>query len=418
VTPSLDRDVESRGVDASVRGPNGPARRPYLLAPLVAVLALVPVIALFHYPMDFGSAYHAGAVAWSTGNPEVVSTSWLGTPFYGLVMAVVSQAASFEVATPVMSLVNLLVWGALLVSVWSRLYGRVSSRWWWGTLVAAAVFAPAVTSIFWMQINLVIFALTLRGVALLGRRDRTAGALIGLALAVKPIFVLLPLVLLLRRDLRRAGAWSIGMAALLTAIGLGFLAWRAGDISVANPITYLGKFATQSRGPANACVIENYSPLALLCRLGVPDSTVLTVVIAVAVLGVGWLLIRQLRGGYEAKWGLFAAASLLSPMLGPIGWAIYQLLLAPSMLLLAYQFRAGRAAVFLWVNLGFVFFLTILIWDPLESYARAPVSVLVVSYTLGQFAQYFLILLWIQWMRMRAANPTRAVAPGRGAQAG
>ncbi len=414
----MDLDGGSRNVDAPPVAPKVPARRLYLLAPVVAVLALVPLIALFHYPMDFGSAYHAGAVAWSTGHPEVVSTSWLGTPFYGLVMAAVSRAASFEVATPVMSAVNLLVWGALLVSVWGRLHGRVSSRWWWGTLVAAAVFAPAVTSIFWMQINLIIFGLTLWGVALLGRRDRSAGALIGLALAVKPIFVLLPLVLLLRRDLRRAGASSIGVAALLTAIGLGFLAWRAGDVSVANPIVYLNKFATQSRGPANACVIENYSPLALMCRLGVPASTALTVGVAVAVLGAGWLLIRQLRGGYEAKWGLFAAASLLSPMLGPIGWAVYQLLLAPTMLLLAYQFRAGRAAVFLWVNLGFVFLLTMLIWDPLESYAHAPVSVLVVSYTLGQFAQYFLILLWIQWMRMRSANLTRTAIPGSGAQAG
>jgi hypothetical protein len=235
---------------------------------------------------------------------------------------------------------------------------------------------------------------------------------------VKPIFVLLPLVLLLRRDLRRAGAWSIGLSALLTMIGLGFLAWRAGDVSVANPIAYLNKFATQSRGSANACVVENYSPLALLCRLGAHPSTVWTAVIAVAVLGAGWLLIRQLRGGYEAKWGLFAVASLLSPMLGPIGWAIYQLLLAPAMLLLAYQFRAGRAAVFLWVNLGFVFLLTLLIWDPLESYARVPVSVLVVSYTLGQFAQYFLILLWIQWMRIGAASPTRTAATGSGARAG
>jgi hypothetical protein len=91
-------------------------------------------------------------------------------------------------------------------------------------------------------------------------------------------------------------------------------------------------------------------------------------------------------------------------MLGPIGWAMYQVLLAPLMLLLAYQFWSERAPIFLWLNLGLVFLLTMLIWDPIESLARTPVIVLVVSYTIGQFAQYFLLLLWFQWTRVRAAR--------------
>jgi ABC-type uncharacterized transport system permease subunit len=48
--------------------------------------------------------------------------------------------------------------------------------------------------------------------------------------------------------------------------------------------------------------------------------------------------------------------------------------------------------------------MTMLIWDPLESLLNVPVMLLVITYTIGQFAQYFLILLWIQWTRVRSAR--------------
>src|SRR4029077_6669526 len=214
------------------------------------------------------------------------------------------------------------------------------------------------------------------------------------------------------------GAWAIVVAAGLSAVGLGFLAWRASDLSVANPIAYLAQFLAKGRGPDYACVPENYSPLALLCRFGVPASTTLTVAVAGVVLAAGWLGARRLRDAPDARWERFAAAVLLSPMLGPIGWATYQLLLAPLMLLLAYQFWIDRAPLFLWVNLGGVFLLTMLIWDPLESLAMTPVPVLVVSYTLGQFAQYFLLLLWVQWMRIRSARGANQARAEMGAKAG
>jgi hypothetical protein len=280
----------------------------------------------------------------------------------------------------------------------------VPSALWWGTLVAAAVFAPAITTIFWMQPNLILLALALGGVALADRRARTAGLLIGLALALKPIAILLPLALLVRRESRRTALWAIGVAAVLSASGLGFLAWRGGDLSIANPIGYAAQFGTKGGGPIVACVAQNYSPMALLCRFGVHSSTALTVGVAAAVLGLGWLAVRRLRRTLDARWDLVAVAFALSPMLGPIGWAMYQLLLAPLMLLLAYQFWAERAPIFLWLNLGLVYLMTMLVWDPLESLAQTPVIVLVVSYTIGQFAQYFLILLWFQWMRVRSAR--------------
>jgi hypothetical protein len=95
-------------------------------------------------------------------------------------------------------------------------------------------------------------------------------------------------------------------------------------------------------------------------------------------------------------------------MLGPVEWQSYQLLFAPLMLLLAYQFWAERAPTRLWVYLVATVLLTELVWDPFESLAGAPVVVLVVSYSLGQFAQYALILLWLQWLRLRRPAATAA----------
>ena len=388
-----------------------------LLAPVVPALALVPLAVRVHHPMDFGLAYQAGRLAWSSGHPEPLGT-WTGTPFLALVMAAITRMATLDVATLAMLAANLAVWGGLLLAVWHRLQDLVPSRWWWGTLAAAAVFAPAISNIFWMQPNLVVLALALAGVSLAGRRNLAAGLLIGAALALKPILVLLPFALLLHRETRRAAAWSIAVAAVLSAIGLGFLAWRAADLSVANPIAYLAQFLTKGRGPDYACVPENYSPVALLCRFGVTGGSTLTAAVACVVLVAGWFLTRRLRAAPDARWELFAAAGLLSPMLGPIGWAVYQVLLAPLMLLLAYQFWADRAPLFLWLNLGGVFLLTMLVWDPLESLAQTPVPVLVVSYSLGQFAQYFLLLLWVQWTRVRFAHAANSRTTEMRAQAG
>ena len=353
--------------------------------------------------MDFGLAYQAGQEAWSSGHPERLLT-WTATPFFAVLIAAITRAAPLDVAASALMAVNLAVWAALLLVVWNRLLGRMPAKLWWGTLGGAAVFAPAITTVFWMQPNLIVLGLALGGVVLAGRRDRTSGLLIGLALALKPIVILLPIALLLRSESRRATLWAIAVAAMLTGIGLGFLAWRGGDLAIANPISYVANFASKGAGQIVACVPENYSPMALLCRFGVPSSTVLAVAFAAGVIGIGWLAVWRLRGLPSTRWDLVAVALALSPMLGPIGWAIYQIVLAPLMLLLAYQFWAERAPIFLWLNLGLVFVMTVLVWDPLESLARTPVIVLVVSYTIGQFAQYFLLLLWFQWMRVRAAR--------------
>jgi hypothetical protein len=403
----VERSFQSSRTATSELPPARQARRVHLIAPLAAALAVVPVAVSVHYPLDFGLAYQGGVEAWSTGHPERLLT-WTATPFYALVMALVTRVASVDVAAWVFSGLNLLVWGGQLFSVWSRLQRHVSSRWWWSTLIAAAIFSPAISTILWMQPNLLVLALALGGVVLVGRHHRSAGLLIGLSIALKPLLVLLPLALLFRRDSRTTGGWAIAVAGLLSAIGFGFLEWRAGTVSLAQPITYVESFLAKGSGPIVACVPENYSPMALLCRLGVATSTPVSIGVAVAVIAAGWFLIRRLSDSRQPKWELFAAACLLSPMLGPIGWAVYQVLLAPLMLLLAYQFWSEGAPTRLWVGLVVTFLMTELVWDPLESLAQTPVPIVVFSYSLGQFAQYVILLTWVRWLYLRRGPPDLA----------
>ena len=87
MTPIVDRQIPGRGADQGVPAAAvSSARNLYLLAPAAAVLALIPVAVLVHYPLDFGLAYRGGQEAWSSGHPERLLT-WTATPFFALVMA-------------------------------------------------------------------------------------------------------------------------------------------------------------------------------------------------------------------------------------------------------------------------------------------------------------------------------------------
>jgi hypothetical protein len=376
------------------------ARKLALVVPSAILLSAALWIS---YTADFGLAYQAGVEAWSSGHPQRLLT-WTGTPFFAVIMAATSRIGRVDVAARVFSGLNVVVWGALLNVIWTRMIDRVPSTFWWVTYGAAVLFAPAISTIFWLQPNLIVFGLALGGFALLGRRHPAAGLLIGLSVAIKPIIVLLPLALLFRRQTRVAGIWAIGTAAVLSFAGLGFLAWRAGDPSLLNPIDYLAGFLSKGRGPIAACVPENYSPVALLCRLGLEPSTTITIAVAAVVLVIGWFIVRGLPASSESQWGVFAAACILSGMLGPIEWASYGVLMSPLFLLLAYQFWHESAPPPLWIGLGLAFLLAEIVWDPLESLAQAPVPVVVFSYTAGQFSQYVLLFVWARWRHLRRAS--------------
>src|SRR3989442_3811407 len=130
-------------------------------------------------------------------------------------MAAITRVSSVDVASPSFMAIDLVVWGALLAAVWSRMRDRVPPRFWWSTLVAAALFAPAISTIFWLQPNLIVFGLALAGFVLVGRRDPLGGFLIRLSIALQPIVILFPLALLSRRPAREAGLWPTAPTAAL-----------------------------------------------------------------------------------------------------------------------------------------------------------------------------------------------------------
>jgi hypothetical protein len=385
------------------------------VTPAAAALPLALVAVSLHYTADFGVAYRGGAEAWATGHPQNL-VLWTGTPFLALVMASVTRLAPDFVAARVFMAVNLAVWMVLLTTVWPRFRSRVPSAWWWATLAAGSLLAPAISTIFWLQFNLVVFVMGLAGFVLAGRHDRWSGLLLGLSVALKPILILLPLAFLLRHRSRSAGFWAVVTAAALTALGFVFLAWRAGDPRVLNPLDYLEGFLRNGRSPIAACIVENYSPVALLCRLGVEPSTALTVAIAAILVLAGWLLVRGLPATPEGEWETFAAACFLSTMVGPIDWNHYGVLTGPLFVLLAYQFWRDGASRSLWLGLALAYGLTDLVWDPLSSLAGASIPLEVFTYTAGQFGQYFLLLTWIRWRRLRAgriAPPAARVTPAQ-----
>jgi hypothetical protein len=386
------------------------------VAPAIVALPLALIAVSLHYTADFGVAYVGGAEAWATGHPQSL-VLWTGTPFLALVMGSVTRLAPAFVAARVFMAVNLSVWMLLLTTVWPRFRGRVPSTWWWATLAGGCLLAPAVSTIFWLQFNLVVFVMGLAGFVLAGRHDRTSGFLLGLSVALKPILILLPLAFLLRRRSRAAGIWAVVTGAVLTGFGFVFLAWRANDPHVLNPLDYLEGFLRNGRSPIAACIVENYSPVALLCRLGVGPSTAITVAIAAILVLAGWLLVRGLPQTPEGEWETFAAACFLSTMVGPIDWNHYGLLTGPLFVLLAYQFWRDGAPRPLWLGLLLAYGFTDLVWDPLSSLAGASIPLEIFTYTAGQFGQYFLLLTWIRWRRLRAcpveqpaARPARSGA--------
>jgi hypothetical protein len=366
------------------------------VAPAVPALALAAVALSLHYTADFGAAYRGGLEAWASGHPQRLEL-WTGTPFLAAVMALITRLAPEFVAARVFMAVNLCVWLVFLATVWPRLRPHVPPRFWWSTLASGALFAPAISTIFWLQFNLVIFVMALAGFVLMPRHHRAAGLLIGLSIALKPILILLPLVLLVRRRSRVTAGWAIGAAGVLSGLGLAFLAWRAGSPQVLNPFAYLQGFANNSASPIAACIVENYSPVATLCRVGVGPSAVITVLVAAAAVAGAWLLVRDLPETPEGEWEAFAAACFLSPFIGPIDWNHYGILTGPLFLLLAYQFWRREAPRPFWIGLGVAYMLTELVWDPLSSIAGASVPLLRLLYTAGQFGQYFLLLVWIRW---------------------
>ena len=383
---------------------------------LVVVICTVGIAVTLRYtpPLDLELAYKGGQEAWASGHPERV-VSWISTPFLGMLMAIVSRLLSVRVATDLLTALNVAI---VMVSVgvtWKQLLARVPRPFWWATLVAALLFAPTVSSILWKQFNILVLGLAVAGF-LLARQGRSVGAgvLLALSIAIKPIVVLVQLAMLSRSETRKSGIWAITWIAALNAVAQSFLSWRAQSLQNLSPFPALQTFL--DRPVIWACHPENYSPYSLLCRVsGGQYYWWQRPVAAAGVVLLILLAVDAIRGYQGGSWELFAFACLLSPMVSPIAWSHYQILLFPMFLLVAYQFAVNGASVIHWLALAAAYGLAELTWRPLGTLVGGVEYVLSGRHeTMGtvhhvmsvaQFAQYLLLVVALTWF-YRQRRPT------------
>ena len=396
---------------------------------LLGYAALAGVVAWWtwralHEPsaLDAGLVYQAGEAAWETGHPEDVPT-FVNTPFHVALAAIVTRLMSVDTAADLLTVLNLLLVVGLIGFTLYRLRPVLSPRWWWVTAVALVSFAPMMSTVWWKQFNVIALALAVAGFYQLRRgvagvealrpgRLRMSGALIGLSVAFKPLVILLPLVLLVRRRTRPAGAWAIGWVVGLSIAAQAFIATRAHDLGPLNPLEPLRNFADQTAvdrlGP---CLPENFAPGALLCRLiGDEYWTTQHVAVWVLVALLGAWVIDALRGRSATSWEVFAFTCALTPMLSPLAWSHYQIMLAPLFVLLVVRFTTEGATPATWFGLAVAFFLASLMLQPYgtvfggESLGTGLAErrfVLVAS--VAGFAQYVLVLTGVLWYARRQA---------------
>ena len=308
----------------------------------VVFIALASVALRSTSVFDVGLAHAAGEIAWSTGRPESLDT-WISTPFLGVAMAVVSRVMGVTTAAWLLTVLNIGICVAAMVVVLRTLRSRLSTASLWILGLGMATFMPALSSIWWKQFNLLALGFAVLG-WLLTRRGRgdLAAACFALSIAVKPLLILLPVLLLLKSDLRGIGIRSVLWLVGLMAASKAFLAWRASDLAVLSPTSDLRNFSDASR-PENiwSCHAENLAPGSYLCRLsGSATFEVQRLLIAGGVLLLGFALWEAVSRRGATDWAWFAAVCTLSPMISPIAWTHYQVLLAPALVLLYVEFSA------------------------------------------------------------------------------
>jgi hypothetical protein len=384
---------------------------------LLGIIAVCAVILVWAWrafsdknTYDFRLAYFGGQIAWETGHPEDLY-SWTGTPVLGGAMAIASRLWDETTAVRLLTSLNIAVVVVTIAIVVRRLRDVLSRLWLWIVAVGLASFGPVLSTVWWKQFNIIALVLALAGFAAL-RRDRPilAGGLIGLSVAVKPLAILLPFVLLARRSTRSAGIWALVYAVGLNLGTLGLLALHAHNLSVFDPLSSVQNFTDKSQPRYGlACSTLNFSPQALLCRtFGSQHWRLLEVVAwaATAVLAV-WV-VRALRGYDTASWESFAFACAFSTMVSPIDWSHYQVMLAPLFVLLIVRFTTVRTETVFWVGLVVAYVLATLMWTPYGTltdaiHLRLPSSTLANPHPLitniAQYSQYILIVMATMWYR-------------------
>lgn len=372
-------------------------------------------------PADLGLAYEGGAMAWATGHPEHLAT-WISTPFLGAVMAIVTRLMSVETAADLLITLNLLLVVGTTGVVLYRLRPKLKPLWWWVLAFAMLSFGPMMSTVWWKQFNLVALVGALTGFDLIRKhRQATGAALIGLSIAIKPLAVVLPFVLVARRETRRAGALALGWVVGLNILAQGFMAERAGNLVTLNILPVLANFAKKSK-PENiwACHPENFAPGSLLCRLaGGQNWNIQHLIVWIGIALLGAWIVDALRGKKMVSWEVFAFTCAVSTMVSPIAWSHYQVMLAPLFVLLFVKFVTEGATLGTGAGLILAFALASLMWQPfgtsigalrhvIDGAAQTQRALFSIA-AVAQLAQYVLVLTGIIWYlqaRTRLARQT------------
>lgn len=367
--------------------------------------------------LDLGLAYNGGQVAWATGHPEHLAT-WISTPLLGAVMAIVTRLMAVESAADLLNVLNLVLAVGTIAAVLVQLRPVLPRVWWWVCAFGMVSFGPLMSTVWWKQFNLIVLVGALAGFYLIRARHTMPGAaLIGLSIAIKPLAVLLPFVLIARRETRRAGALALGWLIGLSILAQGFMAVCAGNLATLNVWPVFRNFSDKSKlGNILACHPENFAPGSLLCRLaGGQNEDIQHVVVWGALVLLGAWVVDALRGRSMRSWEVFAFTCALSTMVSPIAWSHYQIMLAPLFVLLLVNFVTEGASAATWLGLTAAFVLASLMWQPfgtsvgavrnvIDGAAQTQRDVFSVA-AVAQFAQYVLVITGIIWyLEMRAST--------------
>jgi Glycosyltransferase family 87 len=271
---------------------------------------------------DFGSFVASGRAAREGLNPYGIYPLTLHVSFPGFeawnpnlnppISALLFQL--FDFAEPHRSFqvwwaISVLCYGATVLLLLRR-YGRPD---WWVLLPWAFALAG-----FWdtLVLGQIYLPLVLAGAGawlLLERGEgRWAGFLIGLVVAMKPNFLVWPVLLFLSGH-RTPALVGVAVAAAISAVPL----------VVIGPEVYRQWFELIASDSERAFFLTNASLVGLAARMGVPS---LGLGIGLALLGVLALWALRARPGplQASAWGL-----LLSLLASPIAWIHYTLFLLP-----------------------------------------------------------------------------------------
>lgn len=322
----------------------------------------------FHDPSayDTGAAWIAGEFAWKTGHPEALQF-WTGLPSLAGAMALVSRVLSIKTTGQAMTVLNLVVAVGAGAYVLHRIRSSLSGVWWWIAAFGLVSFGPLMSTVWWKQFNLISLVLAAAGFELVRhRRNGWGGWTIGLSIAIKPMVILLPFVMLARRETRRAGAVALVWLFALNMAAQALMAARAGQIGPLDPLSGVRNLLNKTKPNKFLCHPLNFSPGSLLCRsvAGFQFWTLQRIAVWCLLLLLGAWVISALRGHSILGWEAFAFICALSAMTSPWEWNHYQLLLVPLFLLLLVRFVRDGAGVGSWLGLAVAFVLASLIWEP------------------------------------------------------